>query len=287
MPTPCRYCTGVTIGGKLVLEVAHANTSSTQYESDSLGKTAIAALMGVAVHKGLIDLDKSLPAHGLAADCNRIPLANVDPAQLAHCTAQFDPLCVGHSCDNNVTSCLEVTSRPTLAHVLTQTFTRCARALQRRMRTPRTPFSNCFCTSTRFTRLHLHLHAHKHALPLSCASTHTVARTRTYVRSQPDCLHNSPPNRQTSALPFRTGVAIRQPHTTRRDYRRVQPWRVRPGHLRRRQQSRVACDSVLHDTCSRTVLGGCEDRGGLLSSCHASAHSVAVVGCELLHAFFI
>jgi hypothetical protein len=145
------------------------------------------------------------------------------------------------------------------------------------------PFPIASAPAHDFTRLHLHLHAH--TLSPSCASTHTLASTHTYVRSQPDCLHNSPHNRQTSA-PFRTGVALRQPHTTRRDYRRVQPRRVRPGHLRRRQQSRVACDSVLHDTCSRTVLGGREDRSGLLSSCHASAHSVAGVGCELLHAFF-
>lgn len=45
----------------------------------------------------------------MAADCNRIPLANVDSGLLAQCATQYDPVCAaGHSCDNNVTACLEV-----------------------------------------------------------------------------------------------------------------------------------------------------------------------------------
>jgi hypothetical protein len=77
-------------------------------ESDSLGKTAIAEVIGVAVHEGLIHLDTPLVASGLAADCNRIPLADVDPRLLSQCSAEFAPLCDGQGCDNNVSHCLDV-----------------------------------------------------------------------------------------------------------------------------------------------------------------------------------
>lgn len=47
--------------------------------------------------------------YGMPADCNRIPLANVDAGLLAQCAAQYDPVCgAGHNCDNNVSACLEV-----------------------------------------------------------------------------------------------------------------------------------------------------------------------------------
>lgn len=70
----------------------------------------IAEVVGVAVHQGLIDLDKPLPAYGLAPDCNRIPLAPIDPTLLSQCSAQYEPLCQeqGTNCDNNVRQCLEV-----------------------------------------------------------------------------------------------------------------------------------------------------------------------------------
>ena len=45
---PHRYCLLVVKDGEIVHESYFANTSETVYESDSLGKTATAALFGVA-----------------------------------------------------------------------------------------------------------------------------------------------------------------------------------------------------------------------------------------------
>ena len=67
---PHRYCTLIVVDGELVLERYHANTSLSLYESDSMGKTAIAALIGVAVTKGLLDID--LPIHTLGVKDSEI-----------------------------------------------------------------------------------------------------------------------------------------------------------------------------------------------------------------------
>ena len=50
-------CFLVVKDGELVHEQYYANHSSTTYETDSLAKTMVAQLVGVAVTKGLLDLD--------------------------------------------------------------------------------------------------------------------------------------------------------------------------------------------------------------------------------------
>ena len=67
---PFRYCFLVAAGGELVHESYEANFSSTLYESDSMGKTTTALLVGRAVTLGLVDIDKPLSEYGVvpAAD---------------------------------------------------------------------------------------------------------------------------------------------------------------------------------------------------------------------------
>ena len=52
-----RYCFLVFKGGALIHETYYHNTSETLYETDSLAKTMIAQLVGVAVTRGYLDLD--------------------------------------------------------------------------------------------------------------------------------------------------------------------------------------------------------------------------------------
>ena len=60
-----RYCLVVIKGGKLVHETYHVNSSDTKYETDSLGKTMIAELVG-AVHKRFpFSLDKPIAEFGV------------------------------------------------------------------------------------------------------------------------------------------------------------------------------------------------------------------------------
>ena len=64
-----RYCLLVAVDGHLVGEYYFANSSETLYESDSLGKTMVAQIVGVAVTQGLIDLDRPLAAYGVVPRC--------------------------------------------------------------------------------------------------------------------------------------------------------------------------------------------------------------------------
>ena len=63
---PHRYCLLVVKDGEIVHESYFANTSETVYESDSLGKTATAALFGVARRPPPPSLPSILPTtrHG-------------------------------------------------------------------------------------------------------------------------------------------------------------------------------------------------------------------------------
>jgi CubicO group peptidase (beta-lactamase class C family) len=62
---PQRYCLVVAKDGKLVHESYFANTSETLYETDSAGKVMTAALMGVLVQKGLLDIDRPIKQYGV------------------------------------------------------------------------------------------------------------------------------------------------------------------------------------------------------------------------------
>ena len=65
---PERYCTLIVKDGYLIHETYHANTSDTLYESDSMGKLATAAVIGVANAEGLIDIDKPMAEYGVPRD---------------------------------------------------------------------------------------------------------------------------------------------------------------------------------------------------------------------------
>jgi CubicO group peptidase (beta-lactamase class C family) len=67
---PERYCLLIVKDGVIVHESTYANRSDTQYESDSLAKTATALVIGAAVHAGLFDLDTPLAAYGMAPTCS-------------------------------------------------------------------------------------------------------------------------------------------------------------------------------------------------------------------------
>eukprot|EP00039_Didymoeca_costata_P003159 m.65612 g.65612 ORF g.65612 m.65612 type:complete len:641 (-) comp11747_c0_seq2:99-2021(-) len=60
-----RYCTLIAKNGRLIFEKYHYNNSLSLYESDSMGKTAIAAVVGIAVTKGLVDLDTPVYKYGV------------------------------------------------------------------------------------------------------------------------------------------------------------------------------------------------------------------------------
>ena len=62
---PERYCLVVIKDGYLIHESYFGNSSEALYETDSLGKTTTAALFGVAVEEGLIDIDKPLQDYGV------------------------------------------------------------------------------------------------------------------------------------------------------------------------------------------------------------------------------
>ena len=62
-----RYCLLVAKDGVIVHESYFSNTSSSVYESDSLGKTITAALVGVAVQQGLVDIDTPIQHYGVTA----------------------------------------------------------------------------------------------------------------------------------------------------------------------------------------------------------------------------
>jgi CubicO group peptidase (beta-lactamase class C family) len=60
-----RYCFLVFKGGALIHETYYHNTSETLYETDSLAKTMIAQLVGVAVTRGYLDLDVPVVRYGV------------------------------------------------------------------------------------------------------------------------------------------------------------------------------------------------------------------------------
>jgi CubicO group peptidase (beta-lactamase class C family) len=60
-----RYCLLIAKDGVIVSETYYKNTSESTYESDSLGKTITASLLGVAVQHGLLDLDTPLVQYGV------------------------------------------------------------------------------------------------------------------------------------------------------------------------------------------------------------------------------
>eukprot|EP00039_Didymoeca_costata_P018836 m.335179 g.335179 ORF g.335179 m.335179 type:complete len:657 (+) comp17530_c0_seq1:36-2006(+) len=73
-----RYCTVIVKNGYIVHEQYHHNNSETLYESDSMGKTATAAAIGVAVYQGLIDLDKPIIEYNLSSDMANWSATGVD-----------------------------------------------------------------------------------------------------------------------------------------------------------------------------------------------------------------
>ena len=60
-----RYCFLVVKGGEMVHESYFANASDTTYETDSLAKTMVSQLVGIAVTKGLADLDTPIQQYGV------------------------------------------------------------------------------------------------------------------------------------------------------------------------------------------------------------------------------
>ena len=63
---PERNCLLVVKDGVIIEEKYFGmNTSDSVYETDSLGKTSVAALFGVAVQQGLIDIDRPLAEYGV------------------------------------------------------------------------------------------------------------------------------------------------------------------------------------------------------------------------------
>ena len=65
-PTKCNPLTRLR-PSQIVHETYYANTSATKYETDSLAKTAIAQLVGIAVTRGYLDLDTPIERYGVNA----------------------------------------------------------------------------------------------------------------------------------------------------------------------------------------------------------------------------
>ena len=66
---PERFCLLVVKDGVIVHESTFVNRSDTQYESDSLAKTATALVVGAAVEAGLFELDVPLARYGVRPRC--------------------------------------------------------------------------------------------------------------------------------------------------------------------------------------------------------------------------
>lgn len=62
---PERYCLLIVKDGVIVHETYYRNTSETTYEADSLAKTITAAVVAVAIEKGLLDIDVPLVQYGV------------------------------------------------------------------------------------------------------------------------------------------------------------------------------------------------------------------------------
>ena len=52
----------------IIHETYYSNTSSSVYETDSLGKTAVATIVGLLVEDGLLDIDTPIKEYGVADD---------------------------------------------------------------------------------------------------------------------------------------------------------------------------------------------------------------------------
>eukprot|EP00040_Diaphanoeca_grandis_P039718 m.259895 g.259895 ORF g.259895 m.259895 type:complete len:615 (+) comp38863_c0_seq1:70-1914(+) len=63
-----RYCLTVVKDGVIVHETYFSNTSASIYETDSLGKTATAALIGILVEDGLLDIDTPIREYGVPSN---------------------------------------------------------------------------------------------------------------------------------------------------------------------------------------------------------------------------
>lgn len=63
---PERYCLVIATGGEIVSEHYFANNTETLYELDSAAKTFIAATMGTAVQKGLLNLSHPIGKYEIA-----------------------------------------------------------------------------------------------------------------------------------------------------------------------------------------------------------------------------
>jgi len=87
---PVRYCFVVALNGHLIHETTYHNATQTLYEADSLAKTMTAQIVGVAHHKGLIDLDKPLAQYGVRPRC---PTMSMNNAARARCEAVLRTAC--------------------------------------------------------------------------------------------------------------------------------------------------------------------------------------------------
>eukprot|EP00930_Biecheleria_cincta_P019698 TRINITY_DN14973_c0_g1_i1.p1 TRINITY_DN14973_c0_g1~~TRINITY_DN14973_c0_g1_i1.p1 ORF type:complete len:682 (-),score=69.57 TRINITY_DN14973_c0_g1_i1:89-2134(-) len=66
---PVRYCFLMAVDGHFLHESYFHNSSDSRYEADSLAKTMIAEVVGVAVAQGLVDIDKPLADYGVEPRC--------------------------------------------------------------------------------------------------------------------------------------------------------------------------------------------------------------------------
>ena len=68
---PYRHCFVVVKDGEIMYELyAPGNSSESRFETDSVGKTVTAALMGTVVTQGKLDLDRPLHEYGVQRGAN-------------------------------------------------------------------------------------------------------------------------------------------------------------------------------------------------------------------------
>lgn len=86
-----RYCLVVVKDGTIIHESYYHNTSSSIYESDSLGKTITAAVIAAAVEAGLVNLDTPIEQLGVPSNLANWSVSGVDyfgEVTLRHLLAQ-------------------------------------------------------------------------------------------------------------------------------------------------------------------------------------------------------
>ena len=101
---PERYCLVVIKDGYLIHESYFGNSSEALYETDSLGKTTTAALFGVAVEEGLIDIDKPVIEYNVSreqADWNATGYDYYPQLTVRHSSSPGRGRCVSTVRDNN------------------------------------------------------------------------------------------------------------------------------------------------------------------------------------------